>query len=146
MIDSKQVHFTAETTMKKNRLLNMFFRFTSIVTLVITTLTSPLVFAEPSATTKQEINHLFSYLKASGCEFNRNGTWYSSADAATHLNKKYEYLVQKNMIASTEDFIENAATKSSMSGKSYQVKCKNAAPVESAVWFKEALLNFRKKS
>ena len=132
--------------MQKHRFLQISLRFTSLGTLIPSSLTSPLVFAEPSANTKQEINHLFSYLKTSGCEFNRNGTWYFSADAATHLNKKYEDLVQKNMITSAEDFIENAATKSSMSGKSYQVKCKNAVPVESAVWFKEALVNFRKKS
>ena len=40
------------------------------------------VFAAPSEHTKTEIDHLFNYLKSSGCKFNRNGKWYA-ADAAS---------------------------------------------------------------
>jgi hypothetical protein len=107
---------------------------------------SPLAMAEPAAATKTEIVYLFSQLTSSGCEFNRNGTWYSAADATAHLRKKYEYLTQKNLISSTEDFINNAASKSSMSGAPYFVKCKDIPQVESATWFKNALLKFRKKT
>ena len=105
----------------------------------------PLALAEPAVSTQPEIAYLFSQLTSSGCEFNRNGTWYSATEAATHLSKKYEYLKQKNQISSTEDFIKNAASKSSMSGEPYFVKCKNSPSVESATWFKEALIKFRKK-
>jgi hypothetical protein len=101
--------------------------------------------AEPTPATQPEINYLFSQLTSSGCEFNRNGTWYSAAEATSHLSKKYEYLKQKNLISSTEDFIDNAASKSSMSGKPYFVKCKDAPQIESAKWFKDALIKFRKK-
>ena len=101
--------------------------------------------AEAPASTKLEVDYLFSELKTSGCEFNRNGSWYSAAEASAHLSKKYDYLKQKNSISSTEDFIANAATKSSVSGQPYLVKCKDASPVESATWFKEALKKFRKK-
>ena len=108
--------------------------------------TSAYVAAEPPASTTLEIDYLFTQLKTSGCEFNRNGTWYSAAEATAHLNKKYDYLKKKNSIASTEDFIENAASKSSISGEPYFVKCKDTPRVESAKWFKDALTRFRKKT
>jgi hypothetical protein len=100
--------------------------------------------ASPSDASKVEVAHLFSYLQKSGCQFNRNGTWYAPNEAVNHLQKKYQYLLDKNMIASAEDFIDKAATESSMSGKPYLVKCDNAAPTESAIWFKRELATFRK--
>lgn len=39
-----------------------------------------------------EIKHLLAFVQASGCRFNRSGTWYSSQDARQHLQMKYEYL------------------------------------------------------
>ena len=97
-----------------------------------------------STATQQEIAHLFAYLKSSGCQFNRNGTWYGPQDAADHLNDKYQYLLGKNRIASTEDFITGAAMQSSMSGQPYWVKCGNAAPAASADWFRAELEKYRK--
>jgi hypothetical protein len=96
------------------------------------------------APAQAEIAHLFSYLEKSGCQFNRNGSWYAPAEAVGHLNKKYQYLLDKNLVSSAEDFIERAAKESSMSGKPYLVKCDNAAPVESAIWFKRELAAYRK--
>lgn len=92
-----------------------------------------------------EINHLFTYLEDSGCEFNRNGSWYSAKDASAHLRKKYDYLAGKDLITTAESFIEGAATKSSVSGKAYQVRCVGATPVESAGWFTAELVRYRKK-
>jgi hypothetical protein len=94
--------------------------------------------------TQAEITHLFSYLEKSGCQFNRNGTWYSPTQASEHLNQKYRYLLDKNLIASAEDFINRAAKESSMSGKPYLVQCGDARPVESAEWFKRELATFRR--
>lgn len=91
----------------------------------------------------QEIAHLFTWLKSSGCQFNRNGTWYGPQEAADHLNEKYQYLLGKNRISSAEEFIAEAATKSSMSGQPYLVRCGNAAPVESAGWFRAELDKYR---
>ena len=112
---------------------------------ILILLTMSCALAEPPASTKLEIDYLFSELKTSGCEFNRNGTWYSAAEASAHLNKKYDYLKKKNAVSTTEDFIDNAATKSSMSGEPYFVRCKDASRVESAIWFKDTLKKFRKK-
>jgi len=93
---------------------------------------------------QQEIAHLFSYLGGSGCQFERNGSLHDAKEAVDHLNTKYQYLLRKNMISSAEDFIAGAATKSSMSGQAYLVKCGNAAPVESAAWFQAELAKYRK--
>ena len=88
----------------------------------------------PAAPVRTEIDLLLGRLQASGCEFNRNGTWYSGADARDHLLLKLEYLENKTTVQSTERFIELAATRSSISGKPYLVRCGSAAPVESRLW------------
>ena len=104
------------------------------------------VAAAPSEATKAEIAHLFNHLKSSGCKFNRNGKWHSAEAASEHLQTKYDYLLKRNMIASTEMFIERAAAGSSTSGRPYQVQCAATAPVESAAWFNAELARYRAKS
>ena len=83
---------------------------------------------EPTPAIKLEIAHLFSYLQASGCQFYRNGTWYGSSEAVSHLNKKYQYLLRKGLVASSEDFIERAASESSFQWPSLPRK----------MWFKSS--------
>lgn len=101
--------------------------------------------AEPSSSirTKQEIAHLFTTLENSGCQFNRNGSWYGAKEASAHLSTKYQYLQGKDLVPSAEAFIERAATESSLSGKPYQIKCNDAAPAPSGPWFKAALAKYR---
>lgn len=93
---------------------------------------------------QQEIAHLFAYLETSGCQFNRNGSWHTAHEAVDHLNAKYQYLLKKDMIASAEDFIADAASRSSMSGQPYQVRCGDAAPIESGAWFQAELEKYRR--
>ena len=96
-----------------------------------------------SPTTASEINQLFATLENSKCEFYRNGSWYDAKKASAHLHQKYEYLVKKHLVTSTESFIELAATKSSMSGTPYQVRCGNTQPVPSNSWFTDKLKQLR---
>ena len=114
--------------------------------LALTVAVSCSVLAEPDATTKQEISYLIGHLEASGCRFNRNGSWYDAPRAVSHLNRKYEYLLKKDLVPTAEAFIERAASESSTSGKAYLVKCGNAPEVQSAAWFREALQKFRAES
>jgi len=100
---------------------------------------------DPAPATKLEIAHLLSYLQASGCQFYRNGTWYDSSEAVSHLNKKYQYLMEKGLISSSEDFIEGAASESSMSGRAYRVRCSSNPAVNSADWFRAELEKYRKE-
>ena len=96
-----------------------------------------------SQSTQLEVQYLFKALENSGCIFNRNGSWYSAAEASAHLQKKYKYLADRNYISTTESFIDNAATKSSFSGKAYEVKCNEAKPIESKQWFITTLKSYR---
>ena len=61
-----------------------------------------------------EIEGLLSRLAASGCQFKRNGSWHTAVEAQAHLRHKLDYLENKGAVASTEQFIERAATQSSM--------------------------------
>ena len=92
---------------------------------------------------EKEILHLFEYLKKSNCEFNRNGSWYSPDEAVKHLKTKYRYLMRKGLINTAEQFIDRAASRSSMSGKSYLVRCADSRPAQSSEWFTDELKRFR---
>ena len=99
--------------------------------------------AAPPPAARQEIAHLIAYLTASGCSFQRNGSWHDAADAAKHIQRKYDYLLKRDLVASSEDFIARAATESSLSGKPYQVRCGGNAPLASAAWLKAELAKYR---
>ncbi|MGF6109195.1 DUF5329 domain-containing protein [Pseudomonas frederiksbergensis] len=71
----------------------------------------------------QEIKGLLDFVERSECKFVRSGTEYPGPQARAHLEKKLNYLEGKNMVSSAEDFIDLAATKSSMNGKAYEVRC-----------------------
>jgi hypothetical protein len=88
---------------------------------------------------RAEIDGLMSWLEASACEFNRNGTWHTATEARSHLLRKLKYLEDRGAVQSTEQFIELAASSSSMSGQPYLVKCGNGAPVQSATWMRSQL-------
>lgn len=98
----------------------------------------------PVSTNAREITSLFTSLETSGCEFNRNGTWYTASKASDHLKRKYDYLARKHLADTAELFIARAASGSSMSGKAYQVRCPGKATVDSAAWFQDQLRHYRK--
>ena len=102
--------------------------------------------AELSASSKAEIHALLDRLGASGCQFNRNGTWYASAKAKSHLARKLDYLVDKKLVETPEQFIALGGTKSSQSGEEYQVKCGNDPAVSSASWLTAQLKELRAKN
>lgn len=106
------------------------------------TLAAPSSAAEPGPAAKVEVSALLTRLAASGCTFQRNGSWYNAAEARAHLEKKYQYLLDKQQLASAEDFVAMAATRSSMSGKPYVVKCGNQEQ-PSAAWMGEQLKSVR---
>ncbi|MBC3874700.1 YfeK family protein [Undibacterium flavidum] len=114
----------------------MNFKAIFIALFLVTNISSA---GQAPQSTRAEIDALFKQLQVSGCQFNRNGTWYSGTEAQSHLTKKLEYFENKNMIKSTEDFIMHAASTSSTSGKAYQVKCGNSPATESKVWLLDQL-------
>ena len=103
----------------------------------------PAADAAPPPIAKAEINYLLEFIEQSGCQFYRNGSWYDSKEAQAHLRGKYEYLAAKGVIQSAEDFIEQAASKSSMSGKAYAIKCAGAPVIPTNEWLRKALARQR---
>jgi hypothetical protein len=102
------------------------------------------VAAPTSAPMRTEINALLDSLQSSGCQFNRNGSWYSGSEAKDHLLRKLGYIEGRNTIRSTEQFIELAASRSSSSGQAYQVRCDGQAPVASQDWLTRQLATIRR--
>jgi hypothetical protein len=104
-----------------------------------------LAHAEPSPTVLQEVKHLLGFIEQSGCDFNRNGSWADAKSAQSHVMTKFEYLLRQDKIASALDFIEKAASESSMTGTPYQVKCGKAAPILSRAWLTEELKKYQSR-
>ena len=127
-------------------------RAARIMTVVL--LLAALVFFLPTAlsaapvspTTLSEIAHLLDYVEKSGCEFFRNGTWYTDAKTIRgHVEMKYHYFMDKGKIASAEDFIKWSATKSELSGRPYMVKCGEGPDMPMSYWMARELDRYRKE-
>ncbi len=93
------------------------------------------------AETKDEINHLLSFVTSTDCKYERNGTMHNGTEAVAHINKKYAYFLDD--IKSTEDFIKYSATKSKMSGKYYKIHCSNHGAIKSQDWLLSELKAYR---
>ena len=87
----------------------------------------------------EEIQTLLLRLEGSNCRFNRNGAWYSAADAKDHLERK----MKSGSFRSAEQFVERIASKSSVTGHSYLVSCGDSPPVESREWLLMLLQDIR---
>lgn len=99
--------------------------------------------AHLSPAARQEIDALLHAVGTSGCEFLRGATVHSAMQAQAHLQQKYDYLDVRGQLNSAEDFIAKAATRSSMTGQVYGIRCVGAAPQASAEWLKTRLKALR---
>lgn len=104
---------------------------------------TPLHAAAPSAS-EREIEGLMAALGHSRCRFERNGDWYDATTAENHLRRKYTALRKRDPGMTAERFIENAATRSSMSGRAYHVQCPGQQVEPSAGWFQRTLRSLRR--
>jgi hypothetical protein len=100
------------------------------------------VSADSTEDVNHEIDHLLQFIESSGCTFIRNNKEGSSAKARAHIQKKYNYI--KDRVKTTEDFIKQAATKSSMSGKPYKIRC-SGKEILLADWLNAELQRLRMK-
>lgn len=92
-------------------------------------------------TMEPEIMALLRDVGASGCKFYRNGTWYDARRARAHLELKYQ--AQRLRFTSTEDFILRAATRSSLTGEPYQIRCPGRAVAPIDQWLRDRLARNR---
>jgi hypothetical protein len=99
--------------------------------------------ADVPETQKAEVQHLLNYLADSGCKMDRNGSIHDPQEAVKHIVRKYDYY--RDDIKTTEDFIDRSASRSSFSGRAYQVLCPEKEARPTADWLKEELERFRKQ-
>jgi len=97
--------------------------------------------AASAAEVPTEIDYLLTTMGSSDCTFIRNGKEYDAADAEAHLRMKYRR--GKRYASTTEKFIENLASKSSMSKKPYLIACEGSERIESGAWLMQLLLKYR---
>lgn len=102
---------------------------------------SSLVNADVPAEQVKEVDYLLSFIKSSNCIINRNGSNHPAEKGVRHIERKYDYF--RDDIQSTEDFIKYSATKSTMSGKFYTVKCPDAATIKTQDWLLMELQLYR---
>jgi len=86
----------------------------------------------------EKIEMLIQSLKAlDGATFIRNGREHTVDEAIDHMRGKRRW--KSSAIKTAEDFIDIAATKSSMSGEAYLIKLRDGTTVESGDWFRGQL-------
>jgi hypothetical protein len=103
-------------------------------------LTGPIAAAFADTAADTEIRALIQAVAESGCEFNRNGSVHSAEAAADHLELKYSR--GKRYAHSAEACIERLASKSSWSGKPYQMVC-DGEEQPAGDWLTATLEEFR---
>jgi hypothetical protein len=88
----------------------------------------------PRLTEQQKIQALISSIETlKGAVFIRNGSEYDGKKAADHMRAKLKYAGDK--IQTAEEFIDALASKSSMSGRPYQIRLPDGRTVNSADYF-----------
>jgi len=116
----------------------------SAVLAVALAATAGSVSAAPSEAARREIAGLIGALDGSSCRFQRNGSWHDATEARAHLQRKYDYLLKKDKVDTAEQFIERAASQSSMSGRPYRIACPGQPEQTAAAWFGARLQALRK--
>ena len=118
-------------------------RLQLLLVLVLTLMIASPAGAAPPPAAAREIEGLIVALGASGCDFERNGSWYPAKKAEAHLRRKYDYLRERGGAGTAEQFIASAGTRSSMSGRAYRVRCPGKPVVDSAAWLQSRLRQMR---
>jgi len=116
-------------------------KLTIFIPVLLLFVSSTASLADVSDSQALEIDYLISYLQNSDCQMIRNGKTHSGEDGARHVRRKYDHF--RNKISSTEEFIDYSATKSTMSGRLYEVQCPGAEPVLSSEWLLDRLEVYR---
>ena len=96
---------------------------------------------EQADQTAADIDYLLTTIRHSDCVFVRNGKEYDAEDAEAHLRMKYER--GKRYAPTAEKFIEQLASKSSMSKKPFFIECIDDERVPAAQWLTNLLNVYR---
>ena len=88
-----------------------------------------------------EIDYLLDTVGESGCVFIRNGKEHAASAAKDHLQTKRKR--GRRHFESADEFIERLASRSSLSGREYTIRCGDEL-VSANTWFTAALERYRK--
>lgn len=97
----------------------------------------------PPSAARAETAYLLAFVEASDCGFYRNGTRYDGVRAGSHLRDKYGLIVAPDHVLTTAAFIEKVASRSSMTGRPYEVSCAGQERVPLGPWLREALARYK---
>jgi hypothetical protein len=111
--------------------------------ILVIVLFSGSVTAGVSPATQLEIDYLLNFIRNSSCIIDRNGKAYAAVKAISHIERKYAYF--EDEIETTEDFIELSASKSTMSGKYYMVRCDDGEQIRTREWLMQELKSLREQ-
>lgn len=100
--------------------------------------------AAPAETPAATIEHLLGVIAGSPLVFIRNGSEHTGAEAAAHIRAKYDHY--RREIATPEDFIVKAATKSELSGRPYLVRLEDGQELHLADWLTARLAEWRART
>ncbi len=95
----------------------------------------------PKLSAEKEITLLISIVENSDATFHRNGREHDAADGANHLRLKLRR--GGKYAKTTEAFIVNLATKSSWSGKRYEIELADGSRQPLGDWLTEQLRQLR---
>lgn len=98
---------------------------------------------------EEKINFLLDEIGRVNGTFIRNGVEYVPAEAVAHLKMKMENAMSSWFAPDKEKwtaemFIDKIASKSSISGKLYQIKFKSGQTVNAGDWLHERLKDFQR--
>ena len=111
---------------------------------VLFLLTPCLLRGEQIDTVDKTVLHLIDHVAESGLTFIRNNDSYTAAEAARHMNKKYQHF--RKDINTAEDFIERCASRSLLSGKAYLVINEQNEHVRTSEWLELELADYRERN
>ena len=97
--------------------------------------------AAAEAEAMREIEHLLQFVAKSQVHLIRNGKEHTASEGADHLRSKLHKAGGR--VKTAEDFINEIATKSSLTGQPYEVKTTDGRKQPSGPWLHEALLEYR---
>jgi hypothetical protein len=98
--------------------------------------------APVALTPNQETDALIRAMQdLDGAVFIRNGSEHTALEAADHLRSKLK--AAGGRIHNAEDFIEQIASKSSMTGNPYSIRLRDGKTVDAGEWFRARLAELR---
>lgn len=90
---------------------------------------------------KAKIEFLISSIEKLDATFIRNNQEHTAKEAANHLRKKVKYVLSSSLAENltVESFIDQIASKSSLTGEPYLIHFSSGVVMEARVWFYQQL-------